>query len=124
MRTANWLRYFCGLTTAATFALSTPAYSASADAGKAIYDDSCIHCHGAAGAGNPIQDKFWRMRIPRLNGAYVQKKPDDELRLIILNGKRKMPPAMMGQPETAHRTKVKPEQVPDLIAYIRSLEKK
>ena len=108
---------------AAAFAYSTPAYSSSVDAGKATYDNSCIHCHGAAGAGNTVQDRFWKMRIPRLNGPYVQKKSDAELKNVILNGKRKMPPAMMGQPETAHRTKVEENQVPDLIAYIRSLKK-
>ena len=33
-----------------------------------------------------------------------------------------MPPAMMGGPETQHRTKVTAEQVPDLLLYIRSLK--
>ena len=107
---------------AAALALSTPVYSA-ADAGKAIYDASCTKCHGEAGTGNPIADQFWKMKIPRLSGNYVQKKSDNELQHVILNGKRKMPPAMVG-PETAHRTKVTAEQVPDLIAYVRSLKKK
>ena len=113
----------CGMTIAASIALSTPAHSAT-DAGKAIYNDSCVHCHGAGGAGNTGQDQFWRMRIPRLNEEYAQKKSDEELRDVILNGKRKMPPAVLGKPHTANNTKVKPEQVPDLIAYIRSLKRK
>jgi mono/diheme cytochrome c family protein len=86
------------------------------------YDDSCVHCHGANGAGNPISDRFWKIRTPRLNGAYVQNKSDAELTLVILNGKRTMPPAMRGNPDL-HRTKVHAEQVPDLIAYIRSQKK-
>jgi hypothetical protein len=49
----------------AAFALSRPAYSA-VDAGKA-YNQSGVHCHGVAGAGNPVQDEFWNMKIPRLN---------------------------------------------------------
>lgn len=117
------MKLVCGIAVAAAFALSTPAY-ADAAAGKATYDDSCIHCHGEAGAGNPVQDGFWKMKIPRLNGEYVQKKSDDDLKAVILNGKRKMPPAVMGQAHTATSAKIKPEQVPDLIAYVRSLKKK
>ena len=69
-----------------------------------------------------MADQFWKMRIPRLDRDYVQKKSDAELRDVILNGKRKMPPALVGKPETQHQTKVTPEQVPDLIAYIRTLK--
>jgi len=107
----------------AGLALLAPAFSAVSD-GKSTYDQSCIHCHGASGKGNPVSDQFWKMRIPRLTSRYVQSKSDDELRLIILNGKRKMPPAMMGKPETAHRTKVSAGQIPDLLAYIRTLAEK
>lgn len=122
MKTLGSLTFVCGLMIAAAFMLSTSAYSAASD-GKATYNNSCVYCHGKAGAGNTVQDAFWKMKIPRLNGAYVQQKSDDELKQVILNGKRKMPAAMMGKPETEHRTKVTPEQVPDLIAYIRTLKK-
>jgi mono/diheme cytochrome c family protein len=123
MTMSNSQKLMCGMTIAAMFALSTPAYSA-ADAGKATYDISCINCHGKAGAGNNIMDKFWQVRIPRLDGEYVQKKSDDEIKSVILNGVRKMPPAVQGHPHDAGTTKVRPEQVPDLIAYLRSLKKK
>jgi mono/diheme cytochrome c family protein len=98
-----------------------PAYPAVAD-GKSTYDQSCAHCHGD-GNGNSVADQFWKMKIPRLASTYVQNKSDDELRQIILNGKRKMPAAMMGSPETAHRTKVSANQVPDLLLYIRTLKR-
>jgi mono/diheme cytochrome c family protein len=116
------MKLACGLTVAAAFVLAPPAYS-SVDAGKATFDDSCAHCHGEAGAGNPAQDTFWKLKIPRLNADYVQKKSDDELRDVILNGKKKMPAAVQGQPHGA-TTKIRPEQVPDLIEYIRTLKKK
>jgi mono/diheme cytochrome c family protein len=106
---------------ALAFAISTPAYS-ELNRGKAIFNDSCIHCHGAEGKGNTVQDKFWNVRIPRLNEASIQRMSDADLSNVILNGKRKMPPAMMGQPDAPHRTKVTKEQVPDLIDYIRSLK--
>ncbi len=111
------------MTIIAGFAILTPAWSAVPD-GKNTYDQSCIHCHGQSGTGSSVADKFWKMRIPRLNSSYIQNKSDEELKSVILNGKRKMPPAMMGTPETAHKTKVSAEQVPDLLAYIRTLKGK
>jgi mono/diheme cytochrome c family protein len=117
MKTLDFM--VCAIAIVAALALSRPAYSA-VDASKATYNQSCVHCHGVAGAGNPVQDQFWNMKIPRLNEPYVQKKSDEALRNVILNGKRKMPAALQG---IDHRTKVTPEQVPDLIEYIRSLQK-
>lgn len=107
----------------ASLLLFAPLCLAS-DAGKATYDVSCIHCHGSEGQGSSVSDRFWKMRIPRLNSAYVQSKSDAELKDVILNGKRKMPPAMAGNPESQHQTKVVAEQVPELITYIRSLKSK
>jgi cytochrome c len=101
--------------------ISLPA--ADTNSGKALFNDSCKYCHGDEGKGNTIQDQFFKTKIPRLNSDYVQKKSDADLTTVILNGKRKMPPAMVGKLELAHRNKVRPEQVPDLIAYIRTLKK-
>ena len=119
------MKLLCGVTFVA-ITLATPVHATS-DAGKTTYNASCVQCHGPAGGdGNPVADRHWNVRIPRLNGAYVQKKSDAELTHVILNGKRKMPPAMMmrGVPDTAHKTKVTAEQVPDLIAYIRTQKRK
>lgn len=98
--------------------------SIAADNGKALYNNSCITCHGASGEGNPVMDRFFKIRIPRLNMPPIQSKTDEELTHVILNGKRKMPAAMNGLPETQHRTKIVAEQVPELIAYIRTLKNK
>ena len=46
-------------------------------------------------AGNLGQDQFWNVKIPRLNQEYVQKKSDEELTSVILNGRGKMPAAVM-----------------------------
>jgi mono/diheme cytochrome c family protein len=118
----NTTKLLCGIAVAANLAFSMPADSA-VDAGKSAYKMSCVRCHGESGVGNTSQDQFWKMKIPRLNSSYVQKKSDAELKTIILNGKRKMPPVMMGGPETQHQSKVTEDQVPSLIAYIRSLKK-
>jgi mono/diheme cytochrome c family protein len=121
MKIRKSMNLVCGIAIAAAFALSLSAAS-GADAGKATYNDSCVNCHGPEGAGSAVSDTFWKMKIPRLNSDYVQKKSDEELTEIILNGKRKMPPAMVGKPDSQHKTKVTPAQVPDLIAYIRTLK--
>jgi mono/diheme cytochrome c family protein len=114
-------RLATGLAVAAFLALSVPAYSA--EDGKATYDNSCTYCHGADGNGNSASDQFWKMKIPRMTSDYIQKMSDADLKNVILNGKRKMPAAYVGKPETQHRTKVTAEQVPSLIAYIRTLKK-
>jgi mono/diheme cytochrome c family protein len=122
MKILNTTKLLCGIAVAATLPFSMSA-DCAADTGKSSFKLSCMRCHGELGRGNPSQDQFWRMKIPRLTTSYVQNKSDAEVKTIILNGKRKMRPAMMGGPETQHQTKVTEEQVPGLIAYIRSLKK-
>jgi mono/diheme cytochrome c family protein len=117
------LKQFGSIPLIAVLAMCAPLSFASEN-GKALYNNSCITCHGAAGEGNPVMDRFYKFRIPRLNADYVQGKSDDELKNVILNGKRRMPVAMNGLPETQHRSKIKPEQVPDLITYVRTLKTK
>jgi mono/diheme cytochrome c family protein len=49
-----------------------------------------------------------------LGSADVQKQSDDELNAIISRGKGKMP---------AYGKSLKPEQIKELVAYIRTLKK-
>jgi mono/diheme cytochrome c family protein len=109
------------ITLGVSMALSSLA--ANVESGKALFNDSCKYCHGDEGKGNAIQDQFFRTKIPRLNSAYVQNKSDESLTTVILNGKRKMPAAATGPLQAAHRSKVTAGQVPDIIAYIRTLKK-
>jgi mono/diheme cytochrome c family protein len=90
--------------------------------GKAVYDQTCQKCHGQEGKGDPIADKFFQVRIPRLNSEYVQEKSDAELKEIITQGRRKMEPVRIGQPVAKHNLKL--EQVDDVIAYVRTFKKK
>ncbi|MCL4793373.1 MAG: c-type cytochrome [Bryobacteraceae bacterium] len=117
------MKIFVPLTLLAVSALlAVPGYAAS-DSEK-LYENSCTSCHGSAGEGNRIMDQFYKVRIPRLNSADVEKMTDAHLTNVILNGKRKMPPAMAAIPTTLHRTKITAEQVPGLIVYVRTLNKK
>jgi mono/diheme cytochrome c family protein len=117
------LKIIASLTIIAASAILTVPVLASEE-GKALYQNSCITCHGSAGEGNRLMDQHYKVRIPRLNSAPVAKMSDAQLTTVILNGKRKMPPAMAAIPTSIHRTKITAGQVPDLIAYVRTLSKK
>lgn len=82
-------------------------------AAEAAYKAKCAVCHGADGKGETAIGKANKLRD--LGSADVQKQSDDELAAIITNGKAKMP---------AYGKSLKPDQVKDLVTYIRSLAKK
>jgi cytochrome c6 len=80
--------------------------------GETLYKTKCAVCHGADGKGETTVGKANKVRD--LGSADVQKQSDDELAGIIGNGKGKMP---------AYAKSLKPEQIKDLVAYIRTLKK-
>ncbi len=77
-------------------------------AAEATYKAKCAMCHGADAKGKES------MKTRDLGSADVQKQTDAELTNIITNGK---PPKM-----PAYKT-MTPDQVKDMVAYIRSLKK-
>ena len=85
---------------------STPA-KADVAAAEATYKAKCAGCHGADGKGKEA------MKTKDFASAEVQKKSDADLSATITNGKAPMP---------AYKT-MTPEQVKDMVAYIRSLKK-
>ena len=77
------------------------------------YKAKCSACHGADGKGDtPIGKK---MGMKDLASPEVQKMSDDELAAIITDGKDKMP---------SYKKSLKPEQIKELVGYVRSLAKK
>jgi cytochrome c6 len=80
--------------------------------GEALYKAKCAVCHGADGKGETAVGKANKIRD--LGSTDVQKQSDDELAGIISSGKGKMP---------AYGKSLKPEQIKDLVAYIRTLKK-
>ncbi len=86
--------------------LSSPA-KADVAAAEATYKAKCAGCHGADAKGKEA------MKTRDLSSADVQKQSDADLSGIIANGKGKMPP---------YKT-MTPDQVKDMVAYIRSLKK-
>jgi cytochrome c6 len=85
---------------------SSPA-KADVAAAEATFKAKCAMCHGADGKGKSMPNTD-------LTAADVQKKSDADLSGIISNGK---PPKM-----PAYKS-LTPDQVKDMVAYIRSLKK-
>lgn len=89
--------------------------AADAKAGGEVFNKVCKGCHGDGGATpNEAVSKMLGAPIPKLADAAFQKtKTDADIKTAITAGKGKMPKAAA----------VKPEQVDDVIAYVRSLAK-
>lgn len=100
------------LTLVATLFAGTCLLSARANAdtaaGEATFKAKCAGCHGADGKGKEA------MKTKDFASADVQKMSDADLSGTITNGKPpKMPPYKS----------LTPDQVKDLVSYIRSLKK-
>ena len=80
--------------------------------GADLYKKDCAMCHGADGSGNSPMGK--KMGVRNLTSEEVQKQTDAQLTQIIDKGKGKMP---------AYGQKLKPEQLKELVAYIRGMKK-
>jgi cytochrome c6 len=113
--TRNWTRIERTITFAVSLMtcglMGVPAEAQ--DGGAALYKTKCAACHGAAGKGDTAVGKADKIRD--LSSADVQQQSDADLTTVITAGKGKMP---------AYGKSLKPDQVKDLVAYIRSLAKK
>lgn len=87
---------------------STPA---AADA-AATYKAKCAVCHGDEGKADKPAGK--KMGAHDFASPEVQKESDPELAGIIGKGKNKMP---------SYEKTLKPEEIKDLVTYIRQLAK-
>ena len=95
-------------------ALALAVHPAAAQgAGGTLYKGKCAGCHGADGKGATSIGKANNIRD--LGSAEVQKQSDADLTTILTAGKGKMP---------AYGKSLKPDQIKDLVAYIRSLATK
>jgi cytochrome c6 len=92
--------------------VSLIATAAKADSAEATYKAKCQMCHGPDGKGETPTGKA--MKVKDFGGEDVQKMSDADLAATISNGKGKMP---------AYKT-FTPDQVKELVAYVRSLGKK
>jgi mono/diheme cytochrome c family protein len=87
--------------------------TAAAQDAAATYKAKCAACHGADAKGETPVGK--KMGIKDLASPDVQKMSDAELTTVIADGKDKMP---------SYKKSLKPDQIKELVAYIRSLKEK
>lgn len=93
-------------------ALANVPLHADSAAAEATYKAKCAMCHGPDGKGETPTGKA--MKVKDFGSDDVQKMSDADLSGVISAGKGKMP---------AYKT-LTPEQVKDLVAYVRALGKK
>jgi mono/diheme cytochrome c family protein len=95
---------------AALAMLSIPAKSDEKAA--AVYKQKCAMCHGPDGKAETPAAKA--MKVPSFASPESKKRSDAELAEIIEKGKGKMP---------KYGASMKPEEIKEMVAYIRTLAK-
>jgi mono/diheme cytochrome c family protein len=93
-------------------AISSHLLIAETDAAS-LFKAKCALCHGEDGSGNTPTGKAQKAKD--LRSEETQKKSDAEIAEVITKGRNKMP---------AFGQKLKPDQIQQLVAYIRQLPKK
>ena len=83
------------------------------DSGADTYKAKCAMCHAADGSGSTPAGKS--MKVPPFSSPDLIKASDGDLIASTKNGKGKMP---------AYSGKLTDPQIKDVIAYIRTLQKK
>jgi mono/diheme cytochrome c family protein len=87
--------------------------SQAQSAGETVFKTKCAACHGADGNGDVPMGK--KLGARDLGSAEVQGQSDAQLTEVVTKGKNKMP---------AYGGKLTKEQIGQLVAYIRELDKK
>jgi mono/diheme cytochrome c family protein len=89
------------------------AQGGDAAAGKAVFNKSCVACHGADGAPKEAVAKMLKVEIPHLGSKEVQAKSDADLKKVITDGFEKMKP-IKGLTD---------KDVTNVVAFVRTLKK-
>lgn len=89
------------------------AAPAVAQSGEATFKSKCAMCHGADGLATSPMAKA--MSVPSVKSEMFMKLSESEMVTATTNGKGKMP---------AYKGKLSDAEIKDVVAYMRSLEKK
>jgi mono/diheme cytochrome c family protein len=103
-----------------------PAAEASAKAspesianGAALFKRQCVMCHGAEGHGDGPAAKNLKGKLPSLaDKAVMSKLTDAQLHELITNGKKS---EIGNMPALGKR--LKPEEITDVVNFVRTLAK-
>ena len=99
---------------AVMFMATIASTSAIAQSGGAsTYKGKCAGCHAADGSGNTPAGKS--MKTPSLSAPEIVGASDADLTAATKNGKGKMP---------AYNGKLTDAQITEVVAYVRTLQKK
>jgi mono/diheme cytochrome c family protein len=98
-----------GIITSGVFVCTARAQSA----GEKNYKKNCTPCHGADGRANTPPGK--QLKARDFHSAEVQKESDEVLAAVITKGKGNMP---------SYDKTLKPNEILDLVKYIRTFAKK
>lgn len=95
---------------------NTVAHAAGGDArkGKAVYEKSCVLCHGPQGRGDGPVGKTINPPAADFTSAASKKKTDAELLATIETGRP--PTAMVGW-----KGQLSEAEIQDVLAYVKSL---
>jgi len=107
------MRIYFGIALAAIVAASTATTALAQGTGADTYKSMCSMCHGTDGLATGPMGKS--MNIPPFNSPEPSKASDADLIAVTKNGKGKMP---------AYGSKLTDPQIKDVVAYIRTLQKK
>ncbi|HUJ79205.1 MAG TPA: cytochrome c [Nitrospiria bacterium] len=94
----------------------TPVFAADAAKGKVLYDRHCAICHGAVGKGNGPASAMMNPKPADFTGEKVKKESDTQLLNAIESG-------VPGTPMAAWKGTLSPEQMQDVLDYIRAFGK-
>jgi mono/diheme cytochrome c family protein len=109
----NFLKLVLAGSVTCLIAMALPGTArGQADAVKS-FKTNCVLCHAADGSGNTPSGKA--LGAKDLGSSEAQNKSDADLTEMITKGKGKMP---------AFGAKLKPEDIKQLVAYIRTMHKK
>lgn len=90
-----------------------PSWLAAQDNAASLFKSKCVMCHGEDGSGNTSSGKA--LKAKDLRSAETQSKSEAELTEVITKGRNKMP---------AFGQTLRPDQIQQLVAYVRHMAKK
>lgn len=88
-------------------ATATPDEFASA---RANFTKNCVPCHGPKAEGGPVTVEGHKLKVPSLREGHALHHPDSDFVDQITKGGDGMP---------AFKDKLKPEEITDLVRFIR-----
>ena len=107
------MKHLLGVALVNAMALSTALSALAQDSGAATYKAKCQMCHATDGSGDtPAGKSMKAMSFLRPDAVTMS---DADLIGIVKNGKAKMP---------AYSGKLTDSQITEVVAYIRTLQKK